>query len=297
MKLKHLFLSLILSVAANGLFAQRFQVPYTGTIAVEDYIYVIPKHILPSNFSISTHSIQHGRDLFPIEKSTDIHGNETFISIIDITTDRRGRVVVPTVSLVRRRAEYPKRTFAEITHKTGGKWVRNPRRRQFEYSGGEWLKTNYIRVPDNHTDRSNYIKYEGPGWESDKIGYRFYLDWRNAVSIFGKTKPYLILHEVGIDGNESYHNMQHWGMDILKVDRSLGVGSFGYWTGNRAFRVEIYDSIISRITADGKLRSQVKTTYFGWDYNDNKNKVSAGEIGEICVRGRRGGRGRMGGGG
>ncbi|MDR1951714.1 MAG: DUF4861 domain-containing protein [Bacteroidales bacterium] len=276
MKPKHFFLSLLFIAIAMNATAQKFQVPYSGTTAVEDYIYEIPKSALPASFDEKLYAVQYEKNLYPIEKSVDILGNVSYISIINITTDRRGRVVVPTVTLVKSDVSnsYPKRTYAEIAHKTGGEWVRNPKRRTFDYRGGDWIKTNYIRVPDKHTDGTGYIKYEGPGWESDKIAYRFYLDWRNATDIFGKLKPDICLHRVGANARENYHEMQDWGMDIFKVGGSLGVGAFGYWTGNRAFRLEIYDSIISQVTADGKIRSQVKTNYYGWDYNDKRDKIN-----------------------
>ncbi|MDR2907505.1 MAG: DUF4861 domain-containing protein [Bacteroidales bacterium] len=275
MRTKHILLSLFLTSVAMGAFAQKFKIPYSGTIAVEDYVYEIPKAVLPADFDVNTYAVKNGDMLFPIERSLDIDGNESFISIINITLDKRGRVSIPTVNLVKETAQYPKRTYAEITNKTGGKWVRNPKRRQLEYLGGEWVKSNYIRVPDEYTDHSFYIKYEGPGWESDKIGYRFYLDWRNANDIFAKTKPGLCLDKVGVDGYDSYHEYHDWGMDVLKVGDALGVGTFAYWTGSKAFRVEIFDSLISQVTADGKLRSQVKTDYYGWDYNNKGKKINA----------------------
>jgi len=76
--------------------------------------------------------------------------------------------------------EYPKRTQAEISIKVGGEFVNR------KYEGGAFQNIQFLRVPPEHTDHSNFIRYEGPGWESDIVGYRFYLDWRNAIDIFGK---------------------------------------------------------------------------------------------------------------
>ncbi len=279
MTTKKILSILILIAMALGLNAQKFRVPNaSGVLYKGDFIYEIPKSALPSDFSPETYVVKDGKNIYPIEKSVDIAGNESFISIINITLDMNSKGIykIPTVQLIKGQAnDYPKRTYAEITNKTGGKWVRNPKRRQLEYLGGEWVKSNYIRVPDEYTDHSFYIKYEGPGWESDKIGYRFYLDWRNANDIFAKTKPELVLDKVGVDGYDNYHNYSDWGMDVLKVGDALGVGTFAYWTGKKAFRVEIFDSLISEVTADGKLRSQVKTNYFGWDYTNKGQKINA----------------------
>ena len=62
---------------------------------------------------------------------------------------------------------YPKRTQAELSYKTGGEWKNR------EYVGGSFQNTQFLRVPPEHKDHSWFIRYEGPGWESDKVGYRF----------------------------------------------------------------------------------------------------------------------------
>jgi hypothetical protein len=158
--------------------------------------------------------------------------------------------------------KYPKRTQAELSHKTGGKFIKRV------YEGGSFQNVSYLRVPPEHTDHSFFIRYEGPGWESDKVGYRFYLDWRNAVDIFGKKTPDMVLHNVGQDGFESYHQMSGWGMDILKVGESLGLGSIGMWTGAKAERVSVTDSLICAIVANGPVHSKIRTHYYGWKTGD-----------------------------
>lgn len=160
---------------------------------------------------------------------------------------------------------YPKRTYAEITLKQGGKFVNR------KYQGGTWVKTNAIRVPDEHTDHSFDIKYEGPGWESDKVAYRFYLDWRNATDLFGKRTSDMVLQNVGVDSFDSYHELSSWGMDILKVGPSLGVGTIAYWDGEKAQRVAKTDSVYSKVAVDGRVQSRVETTYYGWDIAGGKH--------------------------
>jgi hypothetical protein len=156
-----------------------------------------------------------------------------------------------------------KRTHAELWHKTGGKFEDG------EYiGGGEFKPFSYLRVPDECTDHSYFIKYEGPGWESDKVGYRLYLDWRNAIDIFGKKKSDIALPGVGLDGYDSYHEMSDWGADILKVGSSLGMGSLGFWDGEKANRVAETDSVICTIVEDGNIYSQVNIDYYGWKIND-----------------------------
>jgi len=163
--------------------------------------------------------------------------------------------------------EYPKRTQAELSHKVGGKFVNR------KYEGGTFQNVQSLRVPPEHTDHSFYIRYEGPGWESDKIGYRFYLDWRNATDIFGKKTSEMVLQNVGQDGFDSYHAMLDWGMDVLKVGESLGIGSLAMWQDEKANRVAQTDSIFCAVVANGPVQSQIQTKYFGWKIGDSSYNV------------------------
>jgi hypothetical protein len=161
--------------------------------------------------------------------------------------------------------KYPKRTYAELSHKIGGHFEGQ------DYKGSfAWVKPNYLRVPDNFRDHASYIKYEGPGWESDKVGFRFYLDQRNAIDVFGKKTPEIVLPFVGVDNYDNYHHLSVWGMDNMNVGTALGIGSIAVWDGKQAVRVEKTDSVVCYIPADGKVRSQVMTNYYGWDANGTK---------------------------
>jgi hypothetical protein len=153
---------------------------------------------------------------------------------------------------------YPKRTQAELSIKTGGAFKNR------KYEGGTFQNVQSLRVPPEHTDHSFFIRYEGPGWESDKVGYRFYLDWRNAIDLFGKRTPKMVLQNVGLDGFESYHSMSDWGMDILKVGESLGIGTIAAWQNGKAQRVAETDSVTCAITANGPIYSEIQTHYYGW---------------------------------
>ena len=118
------------------------------------------------------------------------------------------------------------KTNAEISVKEGGKW--NDRK----YKGGTFKNVQSLDLDPRHTDHSFDIRFEGPGWESNKIAYRLYLDWRNAIDIFGKTTDKMVLPLVGLDGFESYHLKQDWGSDILKVGKGQGIGSILRYQNN-----------------------------------------------------------------
>ena len=119
-----------------------------------------------------------------------------------------------------------RKTFSEISIKEGGKWVGN------EYVGGTFKNVIELKVPDSHTDHSGYIRYEGPGWENSQVGFRLYLDWRNAIDIFGKKVDTLVLANVGHPYSGSYHEEAPWGLDILKAGKSLGIGVFGRYVND-----------------------------------------------------------------
>lgn len=173
---------------------------------------------------------------------------------------------------------FKKLTQAELSVKEGGTWewiTKKNGNSQYEYKGGEFKNIEYLKVPSNHTDHSFFIRYEGPGWESDKVAYRFYLDWRNATDIFGKKVTENVLQNVGLDSFDSYHEPSAWGQDVFKVGNSLGIGSLGYWDGTKAVRVEKTDSVDCRITGNGLLRSEITTNYFGWQTGEDKIDVES----------------------
>jgi len=236
---------------------------------INDYTIEIPVENL--NLSLGNYiAIDNQNNTSPLEIVKNVCGNT--YAIFSIPVLKKNTEV--TYRLIPGEAvKYPKRTYAELSHKIGGKFEKkaNDKKNRIEYVGGySWVKPNYLRVPDDFTDHAYYIKYEGPGWESDKVAFRFYLDWRNAIDVFGKKTPEIILPGVGIDGYETYHHMADWGMDNMKVGSALGIGTIAVWNGEKAVRVEKRDSVICYIPADGKIRSQVMTHYYGWDANGVK---------------------------
>ncbi|QIA07658.1 DUF4861 family protein [Draconibacterium halophilum] len=169
------------------------------------------------------------------------------------------------------------KTQAYIGLKDGGEWkwvTKNNGNEQWEYQGGEFHPVSQLKVDEKHTDHSFDIQFEGPGWESDKVGYRIYLDWRNAIDIFGKKTDSLVLHKVGLDGFDSYHEVSDWGVDVLKVGSSLGMGSVAFWDGGKAIRVEKTDSLFSEVESSAE-KSKVNINYYGWEINDTKTTLQS----------------------
>ncbi|MEN2398837.1 DUF4861 family protein [Flavobacterium sp. MC2016-06] len=156
------------------------------------------------------------------------------------------------------------KTYAEISSKTDGKWEGR------KYIGGTVFKNvDRLKLAPEHTDHSFDIRYEGPGWENNRIGYRLYLDWRNAIDIFGKKTTENILPKVGQDNFDSYHEMSDWGADILKAGKAIGIGSIDRYLNKEKLHFREVDSTIAYVNNTTK-ESTVKVDYFGWKTASDK---------------------------
>lgn len=258
---KSFFICLFLFLQINVfLSAQSISVKNNSGQAVIDYTLEIPVNEL--NLSLGNYMATINNTDVPVEIITDVKGRQ--LAILPVSKINANSEIVISVRPGTADA-YPKRSYAELSHKIGGHFEGH------KYEGGySWVKPNYISLPGTFRDHSYYIKYEGPGWESDKVAFRFYLDNRNAIDVFGKKTSDIVLPAVGVDGFDNYHRMADWGMDNMKVGTALGIGTIAVWNGQKAVRVEKKDSMTCFIPADGKIRSQVKTIYYGWDANGEK---------------------------
>lgn len=198
-----------------------------------------------------------------IDRDGDGEAEEIAI-LIDIAPGASQELAIRFARSDSKQRDYPQRAQAELSHKFGGEW------QDGKYVGGDFQNVMASGVRNWHTDHTEFFRYEGPGWESDKVGYRFYLDWRNAIDIFGKKTPDMVLQNVGLDGYDSYHEMADWGMDILKVGASLGIGSIGVWLDGKAQRIDRTDSVWCEIIASGPIYAQIRTTYLGWQAGAHK---------------------------
>lgn len=160
------------------------------------------------------------------------------------------------------------KTYAEISVKEGGKWEGR------KYIGGTFKNVQQLKLAPEHTDHSFDIRYEGPGWESNKVGYRLYLDWRNAIDIFGKKTESIILPMVGQDGFDSYHEMHDWGSDILKAGKGIGLGSIDRIIDNKRQHFYEVDSTIATIDNHSK-GSKVTINYWGWKTANDKTNFTS----------------------
>jgi hypothetical protein len=155
------------------------------------------------------------------------------------------------------------KAHVEISVKQDGKWDGN------KYIGGNFKNVQSLKLAKEHTDHSFDIRFEGPGFENRHIAYRLYLDWRNAIDLFGKFSDTIVLPKIGIDGFDSYHEKCVWGSDILKVGKGMGIGSIGRFVNNQVLHFNNVDSTFVKI-ANGKKQSSVYVNYFGWNTANEK---------------------------
>ena len=243
------------------------------TVSRENVLVLVPSQQLSKNFKkFNAHAfvVMDGEKEIPSQYNQNDAEAMGIIFVLDrLGASETRHVSVRFHSSGNKPRTYPKRTQAELSYKKGGEWKNR------EYIGGAFQNTQFLRVPPEHKDHSWFIRYEGPGWESDKVGYRFYLDQRNATDVFGKVTREMVLQQVGQDGFDSYHEMQPWGMDVMKVGKSLGIGSIGYFVNGEAIRVEITDSVNCRILENGSVYSSILTNYYGWNVSNSKHDVHA----------------------
>jgi hypothetical protein len=120
----------------------------------------------------------------------------------------------------------------------------------------------------------NLYPFDGVGWESEIVGYRLYLDERNAIDIQAKRIPGLHWRYIAESG-ANYQLDAYWGMDVLHVGPALGIGGIGFWTGDSIAHPFNVDRRHCRIIARGPVRAVVRVDYYGWELPDGKANVSS----------------------
>lgn len=122
--------------------------------------------------------------------------------------------------------------------------------------------------PGLKRDQTLY-RFDGVGWESELVGYRLYLDERNAVDIHGKRKRALQWKFMGTT-DVDYQQDSDWGMDILHVGPALGVGGIGFWVADSVLKPHTLERRRCRIVARGPVRAVVRIDYAGWEVGGEK---------------------------
>ena len=150
----------------------------------------------------------------------------------------------------------------------------------FATDAGNWKRIDGVFQSIDDDDgpglkraQSGY-RFDGVGWESELVGYRVYLDERNAVDIQGKRKPGLYWNVIGSSGVD-YQQDADLGMDVLHVGPALGVGGIGFWDGDSVLKPVNLDRRRCRIVARGPVRAVVRVDYSGWALGAEKSDVTS----------------------
>lgn len=190
---------------------------------------------------------------------------EQLAFLVDLTANQTKQIAIREIN---GKKFFRQRAHAEISEKRDYTLVDGV------YKGGHFVSVKQTKTPPEHKDHNLFYKCEGPCWESDKVGYRIYLDWRNSIDIFGKKVSDMVLPVVGHrkdqSGNDTYHTMSSWGMDIFKVGNSLGLGTFAAYADGKVEKVSRTDSVLCTITNDGPIFAGINTKYYGWQFNNQK---------------------------
>ena len=140
---------------------------------------------------------------------------------------------------------------------------------------GNWKRVDGKRIPADDDDGSGLLRsqssyvFDGAGWESDVIGYRIYLDERNAFDVQARRHPGLHWNFIGSTGVD-YQLDAYWGMDVLHVGPALGVGGFGFWVSDSIVKPFPLERRRTRILARGPVRSLVRIDYSGWQVGEER---------------------------
>lgn len=124
-------------------------------------------------------------------------------------------------------------------------------------------------------DISNPVyQMEGPGIENDKVAFRSFFDYRNGKDIYGKIVPKSVLDIVGLKG--SWHDLQWWGKDVLRVGTSLGAGSLAVFSNGVISNAGDADFSYYKSCNSGALYGSYLLSFQGWD--GGKMKVDGSEM-------------------
>lgn len=109
---------------------------------------------------------------------------------------------------------------------------------------------------------------EGPGIENDKFVLRMFFDPRNGKDLYGKLTSQPVSSRIGLGG--SWHQLQAWGMDILKTGDSIGAGGLAVDEAARLSRLGDADVTTFDHLYDGPLGAAFRLSFEGWDVGSRK---------------------------
>ena len=138
--------------------------------------------------------------------------------------------------------------------------------------GDKYREVRKFVVPKTHVIHDPLFPIEGAGWESGRVGYRVYLDTRNATDVFGKKLPAPVLHTIG-QSTASYHEEGVWGMDVWHVGDSLGGGGLGVLRKGMATQIGDPKRIVATVESSGPVLAGLRVEDNGFTYKGHARNL------------------------
>lgn len=113
---------------------------------------------------------------------------------------------------------------------------------------------------------------DGPIWENDKVGFRYFLDPRNVADVFGKTTATLKLDSIGLS-NTHFTRKQAWGMRILDAESGLGIGGLALVEKNVPNPIRKTEPTQYFLLANGPCRAVFDLISENWEVNGTKYQL------------------------
>ncbi len=254
--------------------SQEIQLTNTSEYELKDKSVSVKRSLLVANDSVAKHLvILLGKDTIP-SQTNDLDGDGKWDELFFVTDFRAGESKSVTLGWTDEAIEYPNRTSARFGKRASSDAKVEPVLEETMMADELPLSLGYQQY-----------QTDGPSWENDKVGFRHYLDGRNAKDLFGKKTSEISPENVGINSKgaveDNYHTMEDWGRDILAVGNSVGLGGYALATEDALMRlgVTVEDSINNvekttfKIVAEGPVNSVLEYTFENWKPNDRTYTV------------------------
>ena len=151
-------------------------------------------------------------------------------------------------------AQYPARTFAELCL---------PSRNKKLAKNQQDIYLKSIAFDKRTKDPYHYVHSHGICFESDLVAMRVYFDHRQAIDLYGKINPGLVIEKTQFYPSEEQIAAGS-GDDCLWVGNTYGLGALRGWDGRNQVLLNDLKYQEQRVISEGPLRAIVELDDRGW---------------------------------
>ena len=151
-------------------------------------------------------------------------------------------------------AQYPARTFAELCL---------PSRNKKLAKNQQDIYLKSIAFDKRTKDPYHYVHSHGICFESDLVAMRIYFDHRQAIDLYGKINPGLVIEKTQFYPSEEQIAAGS-GDDCLWVGNTYGLGALRGWDGQNQVLLNDLKYQEQRVISEGPLRAIVELDDRGW---------------------------------